>query len=112
MDEQLNFLYDREADVLYVSKGHPEYTDYQELDNLILRLDPRTMEIVGFTIIDFEGRFAQDKCRHYSTEDDICTHKIAKTTGGGGKELCLLDETQRHKISVRLRQRRVINVEV
>ncbi len=60
MDDQLNFLYDREADVLYVSKGHPEYTDYQELDNLILRLDPRTKEIVGFTIIDFEGRFAQE----------------------------------------------------
>ncbi len=59
MDNQLNFLYDREADVLYVSKGHPEYTDYQELDNLILRLNPRTREIVGFTIIDFEGRFAQ-----------------------------------------------------
>jgi uncharacterized protein YuzE len=61
MDEQLNFLYDREADVLYVSKGHPDYTDYQELDNLILRLDPRTKEIVGFTIIDFEGRFAQNQ---------------------------------------------------
>ncbi len=59
MGDQLTFVYDREADVLYVSKGHPEYTDYQELDNLILRLDPKTKEIVGFTIIDFEGRFVQ-----------------------------------------------------
>ncbi len=59
MDDQLSCLYDREADVLYVSKGHPEFTDYQELDNLILRLDPRTKEIVGFTIVDFEGRFAE-----------------------------------------------------
>jgi uncharacterized protein YuzE len=61
MNDQLSFLYDREADVLYVSKGHPEYTDYQELDNLVLRLDPKTKEIVGFTIVDFEGRFAQDQ---------------------------------------------------
>lgn len=60
MDNQLSFLYDREADVLYVSKGHPEYTDYLELDDdFILRLDPKTKEIVGFTVIDFAGRFAQ-----------------------------------------------------
>ena len=59
MNDQLNFLYDREADVLYVSKGHPEFTDYVELNNdIILRLDPATKEIVGFTIIDFAGRFA------------------------------------------------------
>jgi hypothetical protein len=61
MDNQLSFLYDREADVLYVSKGHLDYTDYQEVGNLILRLDPRTKEIVGFTIVDFEGRFAREQ---------------------------------------------------
>lgn len=59
MQNQLNFLYDREADVLYVSKGHRAFTDYVELgDNLILRLDPKSKEIVGFTIIDFAARFA------------------------------------------------------
>jgi uncharacterized protein YuzE len=59
MNDQLSLLYDREADVLYVAKGHPKYTDYVELNNhIILRLDPTTQEIVGFTIIDFAGRFA------------------------------------------------------
>ena len=54
MDKQLNFLYDQEADVLYVSLGKPEYTDYVELgNNLILRLDPGTKDVVGFTVIDF-----------------------------------------------------------
>ena len=54
MDNQLNFLYDHAADVLYVSKGHPVYTDYVELnDDVILRLNPLTKEIVGFTIVDF-----------------------------------------------------------
>ena len=54
MDKQLNFLYDQEADVLYVSLGKPEFTDYVELgNNLILRLDPETKDVVGFTVIDF-----------------------------------------------------------
>lgn len=58
MDQQLCFSYDRQADVLYVSKGHPEFTDYVEIDNnVILRLDPTTKQVVGFTIIDFAGRF-------------------------------------------------------
>ncbi len=60
MGKNLNLLYDKDADVLYVSLGHPEYTDYVELDdNFVLRLDPETKEIVGFTIIDFGARFAQ-----------------------------------------------------
>ena len=61
MKDELNFLYDHSADVLYVSKGHPVYTDYVELnDDLILRLDPQTREVVGFTIVDFVGRFSKD----------------------------------------------------
>ena len=60
MKDELNFLYDHAADVLYVSKGHPAYTDYAELnDDVILRLDPLTKEVVGFTIVDFVGRFAK-----------------------------------------------------
>jgi uncharacterized protein YuzE len=39
MGRLLNFLYGKDADVLYVSFGKPEYTDYVELgDNSILRL--------------------------------------------------------------------------
>ena len=61
MKNELNFLYDHGADVLYVSKGHPIYTDYVELnDDIILRLDPRTQEVVGFTIVDFVGRFTKE----------------------------------------------------
>jgi uncharacterized protein YuzE len=60
MERELELLYDQEADVLYVSQGRPEYTDYVEIDeDVILRLDPETREIVGFTIIDFAAHFAQ-----------------------------------------------------
>ena len=53
-------FYDREADVLYVTKGNPEYTDYVEYgENIILRFAPETKELVGFTIIDFSLSFAK-----------------------------------------------------
>ena len=62
MVRELKFLYDQEADVLYVSLGHPEYTDYVEVnDDFILRLDPDTKEVVGFTIIDFVAHFSQSE---------------------------------------------------
>jgi uncharacterized protein YuzE len=61
MTTALNFLYDHAADVLYVSKGHPVFTDYVELnEDVILRLDPQTREVVGFTIVDFVGRFTKE----------------------------------------------------
>ncbi|MBI5033505.1 MAG: DUF2283 domain-containing protein [Chloroflexi bacterium] len=60
MDKKMRLLYDREAEVLYISIGHPEFTDYEQVgENLILRHDPKTGRIVGFTIIDFAARFAQ-----------------------------------------------------
>jgi len=64
MRGELKFLYDEGADVLYVSLGRPEYTDYAEVnDDLILRFDPETKETVGFTIIDFLAHFSQPEPR-------------------------------------------------
>ena len=58
MDQQLNFLYDHKTDVLYISSGHPVYTDSVALDeNTILHLEPASQSIVGFSIIDFVKRF-------------------------------------------------------
>jgi len=62
MEQGLRLLYDREADVLYVSQGRPKYTDYVEAgEDVILRLDPVTQEIVGFTILDFAAHFAREE---------------------------------------------------
>ena len=53
-------VYDQEADVLYVTKGTPEHTDYVEYtEDVILRFHPETKELVGFTFIDFSQHFAQ-----------------------------------------------------
>lgn len=56
---QLNLLYDHLTDVLRVSKGQPVLTDSVALnEEIILQLDPLTKEIVGFSIVDFLKRFA------------------------------------------------------
>ena len=58
----MKIFYDREADVLYVTRGKPEYTDYVEhSDDVILRLDPETKQLIGFTIIDFSQHFAKQE---------------------------------------------------
>ena len=58
----IKIFYDREADVLYVARGKPEYTDYVEhSDDMILRLDPETKQLIGFTIIDFSQHFAKQE---------------------------------------------------
>ena len=58
----MKIFYDQEADVLYVTRGKPEYTDYVEhSDDVILRLDPETKQLVGFTIIDFSQHFAKQE---------------------------------------------------
>lgn len=54
----LQYFFDREADILYVSKGDPRAdAESEEVgDGIIVRLDPVTREIVGFTILNFLKR--------------------------------------------------------
>lgn len=54
----LQYFFDREADVLYVSRGAPRSdVESEEVgDGVIARLDPVTREIVGFTILNFLKR--------------------------------------------------------
>lgn len=57
----LQYFFDREADVLYVSKGAPRAdVESEEVgDGVIARLDPVTKEVVGFTILNFLKRTEQ-----------------------------------------------------
>ncbi len=54
----LNFFYDKEADVLYVSRGKPSAKDLssETEDEIVVRRDPKTREIRGLTIINFSKR--------------------------------------------------------
>ncbi|MBI3304698.1 MAG: DUF2283 domain-containing protein [Deltaproteobacteria bacterium] len=58
MSEALQYFYDSEADVLYVSKGEPRVdADSDEVgEGIIARFDPATHEVVGFTVLNFLKR--------------------------------------------------------
>ncbi len=60
--DQFKIVYDRDADVLYVTRGQPEHTDYVEYaDDFILRFHPDTKQLVGFTLVDFSQHFAKNE---------------------------------------------------
>lgn len=54
----LNLFYDDEADVLYFSKGEPSAMDISDeaADEVVIRRNPRTKEVTGFTILNFSKK--------------------------------------------------------
>ena len=56
--KDLGLSYDPEADVLYCSYGPPrEAVSEETSEGIIVRRDPETREVVGFTVLDFSRRF-------------------------------------------------------
>ena len=53
MKKQITIDYDEEADTLYLSLGDPVEAITEEIGNVGIRVNERTNEIVGVTIIDF-----------------------------------------------------------
>jgi len=54
----LDVSYDGGGDVLYVSIGEPKAAVTQAAKNgLLIRSDPRTHQVVGITILDYENKF-------------------------------------------------------
>jgi len=62
MDGKVMFFFDKEGDVLDISIGKPRKARSKEIgDDIVVRIDPKTDEIVGFTILNFEKRFEKLK---------------------------------------------------
>jgi len=58
MEKKLKFFFDKKGDVLDIAIGKPKEAISREIGNdVIIRIDPKTKEIVGFTILNFEKRF-------------------------------------------------------
>ncbi len=58
MEKKLKFFFDKKGDVLDIAIGRPKEAISREIGNgVIIRIDPKTKEIVGFTILNFEKRF-------------------------------------------------------
>ena len=63
--KNLNLFYDSEADVLYFSKGIPSGRDISDEaeDEVVIRKNPRTKEVTGFTILNFSKRTTKKSSR-------------------------------------------------
>jgi uncharacterized protein YuzE len=60
MRKEVQFHYDREADVLYLSIGKPQKAKTIEVgEDFVLRLHPKSGQVVGMTIINFAKHFPQ-----------------------------------------------------
>ena len=60
MRKDVQFHYDREADVLYLSIGKPQKAKTVETgEDFVLRLHPKNGQVVGMTIINFSKHFPQ-----------------------------------------------------
>jgi uncharacterized protein YuzE len=71
---KLEFSYDRDADVLYISIGPPQAAHtYEEEHGLLLRKDPDSGDTVGVTILDYEEYF-----RHLSDLSWLTTKPLPK----------------------------------
>lgn len=56
----LNYHYDREKDILYVTLGDSDSAlCIEQGDGFLVRIDPESGEVVGFTVIDFSQRAAE-----------------------------------------------------
>ena len=56
-EHMMQLAYDREADVLYLSVGDPRPAVSREIgDDVLLRVDPDSGEVVGLTILNLSTR--------------------------------------------------------
>ena len=52
------FFYDKDGDIMDISLGKPKAAISEEVDDdIVVRIDPNSREIVGFTIINFVNVF-------------------------------------------------------
>lgn len=62
MAKRMSFFFDREADILYVSIGGKRKAISKEVgDDILIRVDPESNKVVGFTILNLTTRFKRMK---------------------------------------------------
>jgi len=57
--KKIEFDYDEEADVMYISFGEPKDAVTEEIGNVGIRIDEKTREVAGLTIIEFMKTFGK-----------------------------------------------------
>ncbi|MEW6294952.1 MAG: hypothetical protein AB1467_01495 [Candidatus Diapherotrites archaeon] len=60
--DKIILYYNKETDVLDLSSGKPKKALCEETeDDLIIRKDPKTKKIIGFTVLNFQKRFENSR---------------------------------------------------
>ena len=61
MKNKLQYQFDQEADILYLTQKKPSVRDISEeiADGIVVRINPKTKKIVGLTILNFLSRYHQ-----------------------------------------------------
>ena len=58
MEKTIMFFYDKDNDIMDISFGKPKTAISEEVnDDIVVRIDPHSKEILGFTIINFLNVF-------------------------------------------------------
>ena len=58
MEKTIMFFYDKHSDIMDISFGKPKVAISEEVDeDIVVRIDPNSREILGFTIINFANVF-------------------------------------------------------
>lgn len=59
MEKGIKIYFDKEADVFYFSRGEPraDAISREIGDDIIVRLEPKTNRVLGFTVLNFTSRF-------------------------------------------------------
>ncbi|NIA09307.1 MAG: hypothetical protein GWP10_06150 [Nitrospiraceae bacterium] len=77
MEEKLRMFFDKKGDVLDISLGEPREAISKEIgDDILMRIDPETSEVLGFTILNFEKRFERTKVETFPLTAKLAQAKI------------------------------------
>lgn len=76
MEKTIRFFYDKDSDVMDISLGKPKVAISEEVDDdIVIRVDPKSREIVGFTIINFVNVFL----KRFATKEKPIELTLSKT---------------------------------
>lgn len=65
MEKMMQIFYDKLGDVLFLTVGDPRPAVSEEAgDDILLRVDEKTGEVVGITILNFSSRFSSLQAPH------------------------------------------------
>jgi len=76
MEKTIMFFYDKDNDIMDISFGKPKVAISEEDDDdIIVRIDPKSKETLGFTIINFANVFL----KRFATKEKPTELTLSKT---------------------------------